>query len=60
MPVSLSAATAIPVEASPLANCHRYGSLFRFREDRPMNMPQTATPSLASQLKLDAHWMPFS
>ncbi|WP_437883735.1 aspartate aminotransferase family protein [Pseudomonas sp. LRF_L74] len=25
-----------------------------------MNMPQTATPSLASQLKLDAHWMPFS
>ncbi|MDP2746997.1 aspartate aminotransferase family protein [Pseudomonas sp.] len=25
-----------------------------------MNMPQTETPSLASQLKLDAHWMPFS
>ncbi|BCG27146.1 beta-alanine--pyruvate aminotransferase [Pseudomonas tohonis] len=25
-----------------------------------MNMPQTSTPSLASQLKLDAHWMPFS
>ncbi|OEO26874.1 omega amino acid--pyruvate aminotransferase [Pseudomonas sp. J237] len=25
-----------------------------------MNMPQTATPSIASQLKLDAHWMPFS
>ncbi|WP_454254615.1 aminotransferase class III-fold pyridoxal phosphate-dependent enzyme [Pseudomonas sp. Marseille-Q8238] len=25
-----------------------------------MNMPQTTTPSLASQLKLDAHWMPFS
>jgi beta-alanine--pyruvate transaminase len=25
-----------------------------------MNMPQTATPSLASQLKLDAHWMPFT
>jgi beta-alanine--pyruvate transaminase len=25
-----------------------------------MNMPQTATPPLASQLKLDAHWMPFS
>lgn len=25
-----------------------------------MNMPQTATPTLASQLKLDAHWMPFS
>lgn len=23
-------------------------------------MPQTTTPSLASQLKLDAHWMPFS
>uniref|UniRef100_UPI003569B3EE aminotransferase class III-fold pyridoxal phosphate-dependent enzyme n=1 Tax=Pseudomonas sp. TaxID=306 RepID=UPI003569B3EE len=25
-----------------------------------MNMPQTAAPSLASQLKLDAHWMPFT
>ena len=25
-----------------------------------MNMPQSATPSLASQLKLDAHWMPFT
>ena len=25
-----------------------------------MNMPQTATPPLASQLKLDAHWMPFT
>ena len=25
-----------------------------------MNMPQTATPSLASQLKLDAHWMPYT
>ncbi|MFG0382092.1 aspartate aminotransferase family protein [Pseudomonas sp. zbq_18] len=25
-----------------------------------MNMPQTEIPSLASQLKLDAHWMPFS
>ena len=24
-----------------------------------MNMPQTATPPLASQLKLDAHWLPF-
>src|SRR5690606_21286496 len=26
----------------------------------PMNMPQIETPSMASQLKLDAHWMPFS
>ena len=25
-----------------------------------MNMPQIETPSMASQLKLDAHWMPFS
>lgn len=25
-----------------------------------MNMPHTAEPTLASQLKLDAHWMPFS
>ncbi|HLD65669.1 MAG TPA: aspartate aminotransferase family protein [Pseudomonas sp.] len=25
-----------------------------------MNMPQIDTPSLASQLKLDAHWMPFT
>ncbi|WP_339486524.1 aspartate aminotransferase family protein [Pseudomonas sp. EL_65y_Pfl2_R95] len=25
-----------------------------------MNMPQTATPPVTSQLKLDAHWMPFS
>ncbi|WP_017937430.1 aspartate aminotransferase family protein [Zestomonas thermotolerans] len=25
-----------------------------------MNMPQTATPSVSSQLKLDAHWMPFT
>ncbi len=25
-----------------------------------MNMPQNAPSSLASQLKLDAHWMPFS
>ena len=25
-----------------------------------MNMPQTATSPMASQLKLDAHWMPFS
>ncbi len=25
-----------------------------------MNMPHTAEPSLASQLKLDAHWMPFT
>ena len=25
-----------------------------------MNMPHTATPSLASTLKLDAHWMPFT
>ena len=25
-----------------------------------MNMPQIEVPSLASQLKLDAHWMPFS
>lgn len=25
-----------------------------------MNMPQTATPPLASTLKLDAHWMPFT
>ncbi len=25
-----------------------------------MNMPQTNAPSIASQLKLDAHWMPFT
>ena len=25
-----------------------------------MNMPETAPAGIASQLKLDAHWMPFS
>jgi len=25
-----------------------------------MNMPETAPQSLASQLKLDAHWMPYT
>lgn len=25
-----------------------------------MNMPENAPSSLASQLKLDAHWMPYT